>query len=490
MRKWGALRKAVWESCLAVFVLALSGMSASGEPVNAEQAVLAAKGWYELRFRDAREAKVGGEKPAAVLAAEAARPIVVGETIIAYAFELPEGGCIAIAADDRVSPIFYYSFDSRLTVPGVPPAQAVMENFAERIAQLQDDSNRTTSTAHPLWSSLAGLSDGKHRPAALAEFPLAPKGPLLTTKWDQISPYNDKAPMDTGGRCLTGCVATAMAQVMRYWKHPVTGTGSHCYYWSPDWPYWSPDGKVLCADFGATTYDWENMPDEATPGSPPAVKEAVSTLNYHCGVAVDMHYGRDVSGTWEYSDIALKRYFGYENPYLAGRPDATREEWYQMMCEQIDKGQPVLYTTRLHAFVLDGYDSPDLVHFNFGWGGEENGWYAIDAPNAGSSQDIGDPCHVDAIIEIRPLQTGSFMVFESKRDPEDGGIIISWTSTVGKTYQVYYTDDLGSAAVWNALVPAMAGTGDVMSVKDAGDTGRAAPAGDSVKCRFYRVEER
>jgi hypothetical protein len=486
MRKWGALRKAVLESWLAVFVLALSGMSASGEPVDSARAVLAAKGWYELRFRDAQEVKIGDGKPLAVLAADAARPIVVGGRTIAYAFDLPEGGCIAIAADDRLAPVFYYSLRGRLMVPGVPPAQAIMEAFADKIVQLQDDRHRETSTAHPLWASLAGLSDGERPVATLAEFPLARKGPLLTTTWNQDAPYNAQCPTP----CPVGCVATAMAQVMRYWQHPVRGTGTHSYYWSPDEPYWSPDGRVLSADFGSTTYDWANMPDEATSASPPAVKNAVSTLCYHCGVAVDMQYGPAGSGAMEYPYIALRRYFGYENPHYAGRPDATRDEWYAMMCEQIDKGQPVLYCTRLHAFVLDGYDSPDLVHFNFGWGGQEDGWYPIDAPDGGSTQDLGDPCFVDAIIDIRPHQPGTFSVFDSRRDPADGGIVISWTSQVGKTYQVYYTEDLGSAAVWNPLVPAMPGTGSVMSTKDTGETGRAAPAGDSVKRRFYRVEEK
>jgi len=482
MRKWGALRKAVLESWLAVFVLALSGVSASGEPVDPARAVLAAKGWYELRFRDAQEVKIGDRKPLAVLAADAARPIVVGATTIAYAFDLPEGGCIAIAADDRLAPVFYYSLRGRLTVPGVPPAQAIMEAFADKIIQLQDDRHRETSTAHPLWASLAGLSDAKRPAAALAEFPLARKGPLLTTTWNQDSPYNAQCPTP----CPVGCVATAMAQVMRYWQHPVRGTGTHSYYWSPDWPYWSPDGRVLSADFGSTTYDWANMPDEATSASPPAVKDAVSTLCYHCGVAVDMHYGRDSSGTWQYTDIALRRYFGYACPRYAGRPDATRDEWYDMMCEQIDKGQPVLYFTRLHAFVLDGYDSPDLVHFNFGWGGQEDGWYPIDDPHA----DIGDPCFVDAIVEIRPQQSGTFSVFDTWRDAADGGIVISWTSQVGKTYRVYYTEGLGSAAVWNPLGPVMPGTGSVMSTKDTGETGRAAPTAGPVKCRFYRVEEK
>ncbi len=486
MRKWGALRKAVLETWLAVLVLALSGVSASGEPVDAARAVLAAKGWYELRFGAGQEVTISDGKPGAVLAAEAARPIVVGGTTIAYAFDLPEGGCIAIAADDGLAPVFYYSLRGRLTVPGVPPAQAIMEAFAEKIVQLQDDRHRKTSTAHPLWASLARLSDAKRPAATLAELPATPKGPLLTTRWNQGAPYYDKCPTYQGQRCAVGCVATAMSQVMRYWQHPVRGTGTHSYYWSPDEPYWSPDGRVLSADFGSTTYDWANMPDEASSASPPVVKNAVSTLCYHCGVAVDMQYGPGGSGAWEYPYIGLKRYFGYECPRYAGRPDASRDEWYSIMCEQIDKSQPVLYLTRLHAFVLDGYDSPDLVHFNFGWGGQEDGWYPIDDPHA----DIGDPCFVDAIIDIRPQQTRTFSVFGSSRDPADGGVVISWTSQAGKTYQVYYTEDLGLGAVWNLLVPAMPGTGSVMSAKDTGDSGRAAPAGGAVKRRFYRVEEK
>ena len=124
-------------------------------------------------------------------------------------------------------------------------------------------------------------------------------GPLITTKWDQDSPYYDLCPGTGTNKAYTGCVATAMAQVMNYWQWPVKGTGSHSY--QPLDPNSDTGAKskrygVQSADFGSTTYDWANMLDKYTSGATSAQKTAVATLMFHCGVATEMMYGNDADG--------------------------------------------------------------------------------------------------------------------------------------------------------------------------------------------------
>lgn len=467
MIRGDSLRKVALWSCLVVAVPALPILAVHGEPVGPTRASQAARGWYKLRFPDGRESKVGEAEALMSLGTEVARPIVAKGRTIAYAFDLLGGGSIAIAADDEMAPVFYYSLRHRLTVPGVPAAKEIMESFADVIARLQDERDRRSGSAHPLWASLTALGESKEialeGPAARLS---GPKGPLLTSTWDQYSPYNNKCPQDQGQRSMVGCVATAMAQIMRYWQHPERGTGKHCYYWAL--------GKIApCADFGSTTYDWANMPDQASPFDLPAVRDAVSTLSYHCGVAVDMDYSPSGSAAWHYNAaLAFPKYFGYEPTRFVGQMGGvTVQEWYEIMCDQIDKGQPVLYGTVDHEFVLDGYDSPNLVHLNLGWGGHEDGWYTIDS----FYSDPLDSRFVDAVIDIRPYCCEITDVVKVSGDCPQ----IRWTSLAGNNYTVWSCTDLCSG-VWVKEA-------DVCAQSTATCWMDADPA---PRAKFYRVEKK
>jgi len=423
-----AIRKLLFRSLLAISAFASSATSARAGLVDRSRAARAARGWHKLRFRDTQKFEVGAAEAMPLFVAEAARPIVAKGRTIAYAFDTP-GGCIAIATDDEQAPVFYYSLRHRLAIPGVPPAQAIMEAFADKMAQFQDNRHRKTSAPHPLWDSLTGLAEPDGAVDTLAAFLSGPTGPLLTTTWSQDEPYNNQCPMYYGQRCVVGCVATAMAQIMRYWKHPATGVGSHCYYWALG-------GTAPCADFGSTTYDWDNMPSQLTAASSLAAKDAVGTLCYHCGVSVEMDYGPYGSAAWHFrAAAALTKYFGYEPTYFLGQTgNINLQVWYDMMREQIDKGQPVMYGTEYHEFVLDGYDAPNLVHFNMGWGGEEDGWYAIDYFPLGSYM-------VDAVVEIQPHQL-EVLEMQGITKIAGGNVRLRWTSRPGDAYTVRSCVDL------------------------------------------------
>jgi hypothetical protein len=169
-----------------------------------------------------------------------------------------------------------------------------------------------------------------------------------------------------------GCVATAMAQIMYYWRYPQTGTGQHCYM-----PENSSYGQQ-CANFGQTAYDWEGMINSVDNRNPYPNAE----LQYHCAVAVNMDFGVDGSGSQSYFvPQALSQYFRYNNAVYSEKDDYSLTNWINLLKADIDAGKPLYYSGFTdgwsgHAFVCDGYQG-DNFHFNFGWSGNSNGYYTL-----------------------------------------------------------------------------------------------------------------
>lgn len=206
--------------------------------------------------------------------------------------------------------------------------------------------------------------------------------PLLTSKWDQGSPYNKLIP-----NYATGCVATGIAQVMYYWKYPVHGIGSHT----------NGNNTAYSADFENTTYDWNNMKDVyGGKYDTQAQVDAVSTLMYHLGVSTDMIWRslQEGSATGNiYAAHALITFFGY-NKYLHAedRDCFSLGAWKALILDQLRNGRPVPFSghcdaerTAGHFFVLDGYDAETgLFHINWGWGGKCDGYYELSSLTPGT----------------------------------------------------------------------------------------------------------
>lgn len=220
--------------------------------------------------------------------------------------------------------------------------------------------------------------------------------PLLgNIAWNQDSPYNDLCPLyEMSSHCPTGCVATAMAQVMSYHRWPLKGTGSHSY---------QPailSGNTLTADFGNTTYQWDAMLPNYKQATVPAdgytmeqCRQAVAQLMLHCGVAVDMYYYSQ-SGAMDY-DVppALINYFGYDRSMAyRKREHYSTADWLQIIHDEFAAGRPVLAYGRAtsggHAYVFDGMDDQGFIHVNWGWGGMSNGYFRTSALTP-ASQGIG-----------------------------------------------------------------------------------------------------
>lgn len=196
--------------------------------------------------------------------------------------------------------------------------------------------------------------------------------PMLTCTWGQGEPFNRLCPMDGNSRSLTGCVATAMAQIMYYHKYPTHGQGTK---------YDTYNHTQI--DFSQQTYDYANMKDSYLDGSySDAQASAVATLMYHCGLTVDMVYSHISSGSHGIlAAQAVATYFGYnKNVACRMRDGHSDSDWSQMIYEELAAGRPILYSGTDasmggHAFVFTGYDAEGKVYVNWGWEGEADGYY-------------------------------------------------------------------------------------------------------------------
>ena len=312
-------------------------------------------------------------------------------------------GFVVMAADDCVRPILGYSLTDKFDAKDMPEnLRWWLQGYSDEIQSAIDNKTRATSETSKMWKDLI---EGNYK-AGKATMVVAP---LIQTKWNQNKYYNDLCPAVSdgpNGHAYTGCIATAMAQIMKYWSYPSTGIGSHSYTWN---------GQILNADFGATTYDWNNMLDYyeyyyengtdpyAQWPSEPSAEEiaAVATLMYHCGVSVEMEYGGSSTGgsgaPTLYVADALKTYFNYKNTAHYEQKSSnstinyTDAEWITMLKADLNANRPIQYGgldpngNGGHAFVCDGYNSDDYFHFNWGWAGRYNGYFSINNLDTGAN---------------------------------------------------------------------------------------------------------
>ncbi|MDE5586114.1 MAG: C10 family peptidase, partial [Muribaculaceae bacterium] len=248
---------------------------------------------------------------------------------------------------------------------------------------------------------------------------------LLTTRWNQDSPYNLDCPVDGNMRSVTGCVATAMAQVIKYHAYPVQGVGQHSYSWN---------GQTLSFNYGSTTFDYADMLDVYDDRATPSQQEAVAALMYACGVGVNMSYSSNESGASDmYIPYALKTFFNYDNGVrLLMRKCFAAEEWENMVYEELAANRPVIYggqaPTGGHQFVCDGYED-GYFHINWGWAGLGDGYFLLSNLDPGQ-EGIGG--------FAGGYNSDQAMVCGAK--PDQGGD--SW-------YPIYATGDLQTDGAYN-----------------------------------------
>ena len=294
------------------------------------------------------------------------------ESVI-YAFDFENYGFILIAADDAIEPVLGYSFDNHYTSENQSQGfKGVLWEYGTHITYLRTNKIEASPEISQQWNELASFKPSVFTPKDGSK----DIEPLLTVTWDQSWPYNYYCPIRTtqpnsNGQALVGCVATAMSQIMLYWRYPHQGTGSHTYYC---YPFGSQT-----ANFGATTYDWDAMQDNIS-----QINLAAGIIGYHAGVSVDMDYNSP-GGSGAFSEdvaYALKTYFNYSNSVMWQQRFNPLSTWEGILQDQLEDNCPVYYSGQSpdggHAFVVDGYHESDgKYHFNFGWGGSGNGWFLI-----------------------------------------------------------------------------------------------------------------
>lgn len=276
-----------------------------------------------------------------------------------YLFAGERGGYAIIAATERAYPLLGYSESGKIDPKDLPCGLRMMlDIYAEQINTARALDIRPTTTRADV------------EPGSIVVKPL-----LGDIMWDQMAPFNGMTP----GHAPTGCVATATAQIMRYWKYPDHAVGTHGYM-SKSYGYLSHDYNYRI--------DWEDMP-VAPNGTPDNEIDAkpnptIARFMYGLGVAFDMNYSQQGSGTTHDKVVpALIRHYGYTKDIKRITAQEAGGQWSSIIKSELDAGHPVLHGGTGkgggHSFVCDGYTTDDLFHFNWGWSGVSNGWYKLNA---------------------------------------------------------------------------------------------------------------
>ena len=290
-----------------------------------------------------------------------------------------DAGFVIVAGDDCVEDVLGYADNGTFNAEEMPDnLRAWLESYAEQIEWAR---------ANAAYASQQNNGDVEIARRVIA--------PLVTAHWNQYDPYNLKCPLygaggTSGERCVTGCVAVAMSQVMYYHRWPKAACAAI--------PSYKSNSTIgLLPELPSMTFDWDKMSDNYAiiPNEGDARREAVAWLFRYTGQSVEMNYTPNGSGgITTYIPSALKDYFGYKNlaSYIK-RDDFSCADWFEMIYHELSMSRPVIYAADTysggaHAFVCDGYDGHEMFHINWGWGGLADGYYRLQALNP-SSQGAG-----------------------------------------------------------------------------------------------------
>ena len=339
-----------------------------------------------------------------------------------YAFNIGDNeGFVIVSGDDSLTELVGYSDSGSFDPDNMP------------------DNMRSWLQAYSGYVASVQAGDSKAKRQQLGNVTTIVVRPFVTTEWNQGEPYDRLTPLlNNGAHCATGCVATAMAQVMKYYEWPERGEGSNSYEYDPY--------GTLSMDFSQSVYDWENMLDiyssyyeegNIVPEYNDGQAGAVAKLMYDCGISVNMMYGNS-SGAYDPAiPNAFNKFFKYKSS-LYYRDNMSSKAFMDILLSELDGKRPVLICGSGlgggHAFVADGYDSNNFVHINWGWGGLSDGYFNVnylDPSNLGTGGGSGAFQWGQSMTTAYPNYTGETpereqMKFTYVNDDEyTGGISIA-----------------------------------------------------------------
>ncbi|MHB8261045.1 MAG: C10 family peptidase [Bacteroidia bacterium] len=334
---------------------------------------------------------------------------------IYYIFDINSNdGFVIVSADDVVKPIVGYSTKGHyVKIESTSNFGYWMERTTYKINSARRNSLSANEKVVGEWAKYSINTNSNSRLSGASSVMTATFVPLMLSTWNQNGggsiPYNYYCP----GGSVTGCVATTMAQIMRYWSYPAHGTGSSSYT-----QYSNPNNyPAQSANYGATTYNWANMPLNAS-------NTDVAQLSYQCGVSVDMDYaptgsGAQVLGGNPSAQYSYKTYFGYDPNQIRGynKSSFNDADWVDSVKSDLNIGRPVQYVGSDslyagHTWVCDGYDNTtpiNYLHMNWGWGGTYDGYFSVeDLTTAGGTPNVYDPKYNCQMLKgIVPLSANS-----------------------------------------------------------------------------------
>lgn len=357
----------------------LLALSASAAPVSKEKAMEEASAFIAKK-------NPGGNHRQLRIAVRAGRLTEVTDAAGYYIFNVGNnGGFVIVSGDDRTVPILGYSDEGSFDVTRIPDnMKAWLEGYAEQLEALSKLSD--TEAAKVMRAPRKSRVSTRNSIA-----------PLITTKWDQATPYWKQCPQfmkseneeDGYDLAYTGCVATAMSQIMYFYKQPAqTLAEIPAYSFTVAGDNYSYSTVTMDAQ-PVTMLDWAHMRETYTGAEDDVYTDAVSTLMLYAGCAVKMQYGRNSSGA--YTDDIPKgfKYFGYGSK-IAFRIDYTQQAWDDLVYSELAAGRPMIYNGTAgsgggHSFICDGFEYGDYFHINWGWGGMGNGFFQLSILNPSAS---------------------------------------------------------------------------------------------------------
>ncbi len=361
-------------SSLALAAFALTALNANAGNVNAQAArTLATQFIHQQNAKGSFKASAADLKLAHVEVSK-----VLSGANDYYAFNIKGGGFIIIAGEDRAPQVLGYSDKGHLDFNNLPYSlQGLLNSYKQEIEFLQSYKENDLVPARQTFNAGSGVE------------------PLIKTTWGQEMPYYLQCPKKNGEYCVVGCVATAMAQVMYYWKYPEGSSAINGYssWWSsfsvPSLPATTFDyTKMLLSychwDYDASALVQDTYTDEQA--------QEVAKLSRYCGQAVEMDYDPEGSGAYTSDQLAAMKFFGYRSSGQHVQKNGwwssyTTAQWEDMIKTELDASRPILYSASDtngaggHAFICDGYNTDGKFHFNFGWYGTCDGWYVSTALN-------------------------------------------------------------------------------------------------------------